>query len=136
MARKSATFNDVAIFGQVVALTAVKSMGCTKIATFVKVTIFVAIFGMNTKAKGRRNEYRSMRILESAGYACTREVASLGVFDVIGIESADCICLQVKTRDWPAEMETLAAFRSALPMFGSWSTAGAIRGQTPDVREI
>jgi len=27
---------------------------------------------MHTKAKGTRNEHRSMALLESAGYACTR----------------------------------------------------------------
>jgi hypothetical protein len=32
----------------------------------------------NCKAKGSRNERRSIRLLEAAGYACTRAAASLG----------------------------------------------------------
>ncbi len=40
---------------------------------------------MNAKAKGTRNEHRSMRLLEAAGYHCTRSGASLGVFDIIGM---------------------------------------------------
>ena len=31
---------------------------------------------MNAKAKGTRNEHRSMRLLESAGYSVTRAAAS------------------------------------------------------------
>ena len=32
----------------------------------------------NRKAKGTRNEHRSIRLLEAAGYACTHAAASLG----------------------------------------------------------
>ena len=42
---------------------------------------------MNAKAKGTRNEHRSMRLLEAAGYRCTRSAASLGEWDIIGIGS-------------------------------------------------
>ena len=34
---------------------------------------------MNTKAKGNRNEHRSIALLEAAGYRCTRAAASLGI---------------------------------------------------------
>lgn len=66
----------------------------------------------NTKAKGTRNEHRSIQVLEAAGYACTRAAASLGAWDIIGIGSTDVVLVQVKTRDWPGsvEMETLANF--------------------------
>ena len=37
---------------------------------------------MNSKAKGSRNEHRSMALLEAAGYRCTRAAASLGAWDV------------------------------------------------------
>lgn len=46
---------------------------------------------LNTKAKGNRNEHRSIAILEAAGYRCTRAAASLGVFDIIGIGSTDVV---------------------------------------------
>jgi len=67
---------------------------------------------MSAKAKGTRNEHRSIRLLESAGYSCTRAAASLGAWDVIAIGSQDMILLQVKTRDWPGsvEMETMKNF--------------------------
>jgi Holliday junction resolvase len=67
---------------------------------------------MNAKGKGTRNEHRSIRLLESAGYSCTRAAASLGAWDVIAIGSQDMILLQVKTRDWPGsvEMETMKNF--------------------------
>jgi uncharacterized protein with ACT and thioredoxin-like domain len=32
---------------------------------------------MNCKAKGNRNEYKTMRLLERTGYACTRAVETL-----------------------------------------------------------
>ena len=56
---------------------------------------------MNAAAKGARNERRSMAVLESAGYRCTRSAASLGAWDIIGISHRDVVLCQVKTRDWP-----------------------------------
>jgi Holliday junction resolvase len=37
---------------------------------------------MNANAKGTRNEHRSMRLLEAAGYAVTRAAASLDAWDL------------------------------------------------------
>lgn len=54
---------------------------------------------MNAKRKGTRNEHRSIALLETAGYACTRAAASLGAWDIIGVSSADVVLVQVKTRD-------------------------------------
>jgi len=67
---------------------------------------------MNAKGKGTRNEHRSIRLLESAGYQCTRAAASLGAWDIVGIGSTDVVLVQCKTRDWPGsvEMETLKNF--------------------------
>jgi hypothetical protein len=42
---------------------------------------------MNAKGKGTRNKHRSIRILEAAGYACTRAAASLGAWDIVGVGS-------------------------------------------------
>lgn len=71
---------------------------------------------MNTKAKGTRNEHRSIRLLESAGYICTRSGASLGIFDIIGISRSDIICVQVKSNSWPGsvEMEEISQFECPL----------------------
>ena len=73
---------------------------------------------MNAAAKGARNEHRSMSVLESAGYRCTRSAASLGAWDIIGVSSRDVVLCQVKTRDWPGtvEMETLREFVRAVQL--------------------
>lgn len=50
---------------------------------------------VNAKAKGTRAERLAIRILEAAGYVCTKAGASLGLFDVIAIGPTTC-GLQVK----------------------------------------
>lgn len=92
---------------------------------------------MNTKAKGTRNEHRSIRLLEAAGYRCTRAAASLGAWDIIGIGSTDVVLVQVKTRDWPGveEMESLCEFcvpAACRKLLHRWRD----RQRLPDVREI
>lgn len=92
---------------------------------------------MNAKAKGTRNEHRSIRILEAAGYACTRAAASLGAWDIIGVGSGDLVLVQVKTRDWPGsgEMETLRLFRcpsNCRRLIHRWRDGARL----PDVKEI
>jgi hypothetical protein len=65
-----------------------------------------------SKRKGSRAELRAIRILEAAGYVCTKAGGSLGVFDVIGIGPNDVRCIQVKAgqRPWlsPLEREAIA----------------------------
>lgn len=92
---------------------------------------------MNAKAKGTRNEHRSMRLLEAAGYRVTRAAASLGEWDLIGVGSTDVVLCQVKTRDWPGsvEMETLRQFAAppnARKLVHRWRD----RQRMPDVREL
>jgi Holliday junction resolvase len=92
---------------------------------------------MNTKAKGTRNEHRSIAILETAGYLCTRSAASLGMWDIIGIGSTDVVLVQVKTRDWPGATETEGLESFVTPpncrkLIHRWR----YRQTLPDVREI
>lgn len=92
---------------------------------------------MNTKAKGSRNEHRSIRLLEASGYVCTRAGGSLGVWDIIGIGSNDIMLVQVKTRDWPlsAEMETLREFKApqnCKKLIHRWRNMQRL----PDVKEL
>jgi Holliday junction resolvase len=92
---------------------------------------------MNAKAKGTRNEHRSMAILEAAGYACTRSAASLGAFDIVGIGHVDTVLVQVKTRDWPGAteleaMRLLAAPANCRKLIHRWRE----RQRLPDVKEI
>jgi hypothetical protein len=63
---------------------------------------------MNAKAKGSRNERKTIKLLEAVGYACMKAGASLGVFDVIGISLAEMVCVQVKSNRWPSSAETEA----------------------------
>jgi Holliday junction resolvase len=92
---------------------------------------------MNGKAKGTRNEHRSIRLLEAAGYRCTRAAASFGAWDIVGISSTDLVVVQVKTRDWPgaAETEQLKLFpapENCRKLVHRWRD----RQREPDVKEI
>jgi hypothetical protein len=92
---------------------------------------------VNSKAKGSRNERRSMALLESLGYSCTKSGASLGAFDVIGVSAVDVVLLQVKTRDWPGsvEMETIRNFPSppnCRKLIHRWRD----RVRLPDVKNV
>lgn len=91
----------------------------------------------NCKAKGSRNERRSMALLEAAGYQCTKAGGSLGVFDIIGIGSQDIVLLQAKSNQWPgsAEMESIREFiapPNARKLVHRWRD----RVRIPDVREV
>jgi len=68
--------------------------------------------GRYAKIKGARNELRSKRLLESAGYAVTKSGGSLGAFDLIGVSATDLVLVQVKTNrpPPPAEREALRLF--------------------------
>ena len=66
---------------------------------------------MNTKAKGSRNEHRSMRLLEADGYRCTRSAASLGAWDIVGVGVRSFVLVQVKTGRLPSPRE-MAVLRS------------------------
>ena len=91
----------------------------------------------NAKRKGTRNEHRSIRLLESAGYQCCRSAASLGAWDIVGIGSTDVVLVQVKSNAWPGsvEMETLQLFRvpaNCRKLVHRWRD----RQRLPDVREL
>ena len=60
---------------------------------------------MNCKAKGSRAERRCIRILEAAGYVCTKAGGSLGMFDVIAIGPFDVRCVQVKANEYLSAIE-------------------------------
>lgn len=67
----------------------------------------------NPKAKGSRNERKTMRWLEDTyGCLCMKSGGSLGMWDVIGIGPLGTYLVQVKSNRWPgkAEMEKLQWF--------------------------
>lgn len=54
-----------------------------------------------SKRKGSRAELRCIRILEAAGYNCTKAGGSLGLFDIIAIGPREVRCIQVKAGKRP-----------------------------------
>lgn len=71
---------------------------------------------MNRKAKGNRNEYKTIRLLESLGYECFRMAGSLGRFDVIGISASDVLLVQVKSNRLPGSVEIEAIKELLTPL--------------------
>ena len=57
------------------------------------------------KQKGSRNERRSVKLLETAGYTCLKSGGSLGIFDIIGISATDIVLVQVKSNCNPSPVE-------------------------------
>ena len=57
------------------------------------------------KQKGSRNERRSIKILETAGYTCFKSGGSIGIFDIIGISATDIVLVQVKSNHNPSPVE-------------------------------
>ena len=92
---------------------------------------------MNAKAKGTKNEHRTIRVLEAAGYRCTRSAASLGEWDVIGIGTTDVVLVQVKTGRWPGglEMAVLREFE-APPNVRKLVHRWMPRKSLPEVQEL
>ncbi len=91
----------------------------------------------NAKAKGTRNEHRSMAVLEAAGYRCTRSAASLGEWDIVGISSVDVVLCQVKSARWPGTDETEALNLFVVPpnvrkLIHRWRPYQTL----PDVKEL
>jgi len=92
---------------------------------------------MSPRAKGTRNEMRSIALLERAGYYCVRSHLSAGIFDLVGIGANDIVLVQVKTTNWPysEEMEALKAF-VAPPNTKKLVHRYRARIDLPDVKEI
>lgn len=91
----------------------------------------------NCKAKGSRNERKTIALLEAAGYSCTKAGGSLGLFDVVGVSSQDTVCVQVKSNSWPGslEMEALKLFKGhdrCRVIVHRWRDYQRV----PDVREL
>ena len=60
---------------------------------------------VNKYAKGRKNEYRTMRVLESLGYVCIRAAGSHSPFDIVALSSSDVVLVQCKSNEWPSPAE-------------------------------
>ncbi len=63
---------------------------------------------MNRASKGRRQEYRSRRLLEASGYLVVRAAASKvegGAFDLVGFGDGGLALVSVKSNAWPPAHE-------------------------------
>lgn len=71
---------------------------------------------MNSKAKGNRNELKTVHLLKSIGYTCTKSGGSLGIWDVIALHPTHMRLIQVKSNDppGPAEREKLMLHRAPM----------------------
>jgi Holliday junction resolvase len=71
----------------------------------------------NAKAKGAKNELRTVKYLEARGYLCTKSGGSLGAFDIIALSRNNLLCVQVKSNMWPcpAERQVLRESLAKLP---------------------
>ncbi len=92
---------------------------------------------MNKKAKGNRNEYKTMRLLEAVGYEVFRMAASKGAFDVIAVSVSDVLLVQVKSNRMPSafEMDTIKEFAcpaNARKIIHVWQD----RKRLPVVKEV
>lgn len=92
---------------------------------------------MNAKAKGTRNEHRSMAIFEAAGYQTMRSAASEGPFDYHAWNGVHGVYVQVKTGRWPGsvEMEVLKACQvppGSVKLVHRWMP----RRRLPDIKEV
>ena len=92
---------------------------------------------MNAGRKGSKNERKTIALLESIGYRCTRSAASKGVWDVVGVSSTDFVLVQCKTNRWPSvieleAMENFPAPSNARKIIHLWRD----RARLPDTKEI
>ena len=64
---------------------------------------------------GRNREYRTMQLLEVAGYDCIRAAGSHGTWDVIGVGTAGVLLVQVKYNTPPSASEWEAMREAPAP---------------------
>ena len=91
----------------------------------------------NNYKKGRRNEYRTMRLLEASGYLCFRTAGSHSPFDVVAVNSCGILLVQCKSNEWPSPAECETIHNIAVPTNASklvhrWDDRVAM----PKVKEV
>ena len=94
---------------------------------------------MNNKRRGTAAEHRTMRVLEAAGYACSRSAASLGLWDIIAVGPKDIRLIQVKFGIRPAlsgiERKALELFQVP-PNVSKELWKWRVRARTPDIEVL
>lgn len=90
---------------------------------------------MNTAAKGRRQEHRSMALYKALGFTCVRAAASKGAWDFVAFSNHNVVIVQVRSGKWPspAERRELARFKAPVSVIREihrWRR----RARRPDVK--
>ena len=70
---------------------------------------------INTAAKGRRLEHKTIRRLELQGYDCTRSAGSKGKWDIIAIGENGIKLVQVKANRPPGSKECREMIQASVP---------------------
>ena len=92
---------------------------------------------MNAKAKGTRNEHRSMALYETLGYSTIRSAASLGPWDWIAWNKHEIVFGQTKTGRWPGIPEMEIIQEAMVPPHARKVVHRWMPGKhKPDVREV
>ena len=74
---------------------------------------------MSQYTRGRSREYRTMALLEAAGYDAYRMAGSHGAFDVIGVGDTGIVLVQVKLGEVPGPSERALIRLAKCPSNGS-----------------
>ena len=74
---------------------------------------------INTAAKGRRLEHKTIRVLEAAGYDCTRAAASKGTWDIVAMNEDNLRLIQVKANHPPGPKERQSMAGAKAPPLAS-----------------
>lgn len=94
----------------------------------------------NSKAKGSRNEKKTIQYFEERSYWCIKAGGSLGVWDVVCVGTQPeqgGVLIQCKSNRWPSrdEMKTLAEF-ACDPVFSKLVHRWDDRAREPKVRDL
>ena len=92
---------------------------------------------MNTAAKGRRQEWRSIAIYEGWGFRCLRSAGSKGAWDFIAVNHEGIVLVQVRSGRWPspaecAELKAYPVPTNARKVIHRWK----LRARAPEVRNL
>jgi len=70
---------------------------------------------MNRYAKGRRLEYRIMRLLEADGYKTLRSAGSHGLYDIVAWKEDDVRFIQAKHKPYVTRKEIEKIEKDVMP---------------------
>lgn len=70
---------------------------------------------MNKYSKGRRFEYKIMRLLKADGYNVLRSAGSHGLYDIVAWNSKEVRFIQAKHKDYVSPQEINKIWEDSMP---------------------